>query len=365
MILVTGGAGYVGSLLVPELLALGEKVRVVDRLWYGCSFDEHERLEIIEGDVRDFEAGWLDGIDAVVHLAGLSNDPTADFAPELNSECNVQATRRLARMVADKAAREQRELRLLFASTCSVYYSASLEGDVQVTPMTEDLPNAPTANYSKTKRLAEIELLRLADRCSYFCPVILRKGTLMGLAPRMRFDLVVNVFTLNAWRKQLLTVHGHGEVWRPLLHIRDAVDAYLHLLWADTDQTRGQIFNLVHKNYRILELAHWVAEVIEGQRGVPIQVKRDRAVDNSARSYYVAGDKITKVLGFSPTRGVIETVLPIWDALAQGDFGAEPENQPRYFNIRWLKETFVAGGTKVRRSPTPALPNSNREKVLA
>jgi nucleoside-diphosphate-sugar epimerase len=366
MILVTGGGGYVGSLLVPELLSLGESVRVVDTLWFGCPFAPHERLEVIEADVRDCTPRWLEEVDAVVHLAGLSNDPTADFAPELNSECNVHATRRLAKLVAEKAAQERRRIRFLFASSCSVYYTAAHENDVNVSPMTEDLPNAPTANYSKTKRLAEIDLLRIAERCPEFCPVLLRKGTLMGLAPRMRFDLVVNIFTLNAWRKRVLQVHGHGEVWRPLLHIRDAVDAYLHLLWAPEEKIRTQIFNIVHKNYRILELAHWVAELLEKHRGVQIQVRRDRSVDNSARSYYVLGDKITDALGFCPTRGVSDSVLPIWDALERGEFGTEPEKDGRFFNIRWLKDKIVKKEHKLWGSDRvgtngPVVP----EKVMA
>ena len=149
--------------------------------------------------------------------------------------------------------------------------------------MTEDMPIAPTANYSKTKRLAEVELLRIADQNPLFVPVLLRKGTIFGLGPRMRFDLVVNVFTLHAWRNQQLTVHGHGEAWRPLLHIRDAADAYIHLLSAPDDKIRGEAFNLVHKNYRVLELAHWVAEVIEQRYGVEVRVKRDRC-DECRRS---------------------------------------------------------------------------------
>jgi len=343
MILVTGGAGYVGSLLVRELLGLGESVRVVDTLWYGNPFESHPRLEVIEDDLRDCDKSWLTDVTAVVHLAGLSNDPTADFAPELNNSCNVQATRALANAVAEKAVREERWIPLALASTCSVYYTASREGNVNVVPMTEDLPNAPTANYSKTKRLAEIELLRVADQCPFFCPIIVRKGTLFGFSPRMRFDLVVNTFTLHAWRKRRLTVHGHGEVWRPLLHVRDAVDAYIHLLKAPLEKTRCQTFNLVHKNYRMLELAHWVAEVLEQHRGVEIQVKRNRDIDNSARSYYVVGDKITQVLGFRPERGVTEAVLTIWDALERGDLGEEPDKNPRYFNIRWMEEIMTKG----------------------
>jgi len=346
MILVTGGAGYVGSLLVQELLALGETVRVVDTIWFGSPFVDNDRLELINADVRYSDPAWLDGVSAVIHLSGLSNDPTADFAPELNSESNVFATRTLARMTAEQATREQRQIRFLFASSCSVYYTSSGAGDVNVEQMTEETPVAPTANYSKTKRLAELELLRVADRYPLFCPVILRKGTIFGLAPRMRFDLVVNTFTLHAWKNRRLTVHGHGEAWRPLLHIRDAVDAYNHLLWAPAEKIRGQIYNLVHKNYRVLELAHWVAEVIEQHYGVEIQVKRDRSSDNGARSYYVDGGKITKTLGFRAERGTSEAVLAIWAALERGDFGADPTNDPRYFNIRWLKSNLPAASPR-------------------
>jgi nucleoside-diphosphate-sugar epimerase len=346
MILVTGGAGYVGTVLVRELLALGETVRVLDTFWFGNLLGTHERLETVEADIRSFDPAWLDDVDAVVHLAGLSNDPTADFAPELNSESNVLATSRLARAVAEKATRERREIRFLFASTCSVYYTAVVEANSTVQQMTENLPSAPTANYSKTKRLAEIELLRVAERNPLFCPVILRKGTIFGRAPRMRFDLVVNTFTLHAWRRHCLTVHGGGEVWRPLLHVRDAVDAYLHLLTASSDKVRGEIFNVVHKNYRMLELAHWVAEAIEQHRGVEIRVKRDRSTDNGARSYFVVGDKITKVLGFRAERGTMGSVLEIWDALERGDFGDQPEDDPAYFNIRWLKKHGVAGAAR-------------------
>jgi len=342
MILVTGGAGYVGSLLVRELLALGERVRVVDTMWFGNPFLPHERLELVEGDLRRPEAGWLDEVEAVIHLAGLSNDPTADFAPELNSESNVYATRQLAELAARRAAAEGREIRYLFASTCSVYYSPTTADEANVLAMTEEMPIAPTANYSKTKRLAEVELLRIAEQQPLFCPVMLRKGTLMGAAPRMRFDLVVNVFTLHAWRNRQLTVHGHGEAWRPLLHIRDAVDAYVHLLSTPTATIRGEAFNLLHKNYRVLELAHWVAEVIEQRYGIEVRVKRDRTGNSAARSYYVSGEKITTALGFSADRGVTEAVTAIWEGLERGDYGLEPEKDPRYFNIRWLKETLMA-----------------------
>jgi len=337
MILVTGGGGYVGSILVPELLALGESVRVVDTFWFGHWLEPHPKLEIIQGDIRNCDPAWLDDVYAVIHLAGLSNDPTADFAPLLNAESNVLATRHLAGLVAQKAARQGREIRFLFASSCSVYYTATQEAVVDAHPKREDSLVAPTANYSKTKRLAEIELLKLADTYSEFCPVLLRKGTLFGLAPRMRFDLVVNAFTLHAWYKRQLTVHGSGEAWRPLLHVRDAVDAYLYCLVAPTERVRAQIFNVLHKNYRILELAHWVAEILEQHRGVSIQVRRDRSVGNGERSYYVLGDKIERELGFRAERGTTQAVLEIWDSLEAGRFGEAPQDNPSYFNIRWFQ----------------------------
>ena len=341
MILVTGGAGYVGSVLVNELLSLGESVRVVDTLWFGNPFSAgNRRLEVIQADVRYMDRAWLDGVTSVVHLAGLSNDPTADFAPELNAQSNVLATRELGEAVADVATREQREIRFLLASTCSVYYSPVTEGDMNVQQMVEDLPIAPTANYSKTKRLAEIELLRLAERHRFFCPVILRKGTIFGRSPRMRFDLVVNTFTLHAWRTRMLIVHGHGEMWRPLLHVRDAADAYIHLLWAPTGLIRGETFNVVHKNYRVLELAHWVAETLNQHRNVDIGVKRDRSGNPGSRSYYVVGDRIGRVLGLRPERGTADAILEIWDGLERSEFGSSPEANARYFNIRHLQATL-------------------------
>jgi nucleoside-diphosphate-sugar epimerase len=337
MILVTGGAGYVGSALVGDLLTLGHSVRSVDLLWFGGQPNGGLNLEVLKADVRSVEAEWLDGVDAVVHLAGLSNDPTADFAPEINNEYNVGATRTLGEAVALRAKKEHRSIRFLFASTCSVYHTLLAEHDVNFKPMTEDRSVAPSANYSRSKRLAEDELLRIAARFPEFCPVILRKGTLFGRSNRMRFDLVLNAFCLSAWKHRILTVHGHGEVWRPLVHVRDAVSAYLYLLTAPADLIQCQVFNLVHKNYRILELAHWVAEILEDKRKVVVNVKRDRRSIELARSYYVSGDKLATVVGFRPTRGTSEAVLELWDALERGTFGVDPEKDNCFFNIRQLE----------------------------
>jgi len=338
MILVTGGAGYVGSLLVPELLSMGKRVRVVDTFWFDDTLPSHPYLEKLRGDIRHMDPAWLDDVQAVVHLAGLSNDPTADYAPLLNAESNVWATQNLAEMVAQRAAKQEKSIRFIFASSCSIYYTAQPENEVDMHGKTEESLVAPTANYSKTKRLAELELMKIAQKFPEFCPVILRKGTLFGLAPRMRFDLVINVFTLNAWRNRALTVFGSGEAWRPLLHIRDAVDAYIYSLALPDQSVRAKTFNIVHKNYRVLELAFWVSEILEKHRNISINVKRDRNIAGSERSYYVLGTHVFNELGFQAERGATQAVLDIWDALEAGKFGDKPFENSQYFNIRWFKE---------------------------
>jgi nucleoside-diphosphate-sugar epimerase len=338
MVLITGGAGYVGSVLAAELIRVGEAVRVVDTQWFGNPFAPDAGVEVIRGNINQLDASWLCGVDAVCHLSGLSNDPTSDFMPELALESNVRATRLLGTALAEKAQSEGREIRCLFASSCSVYYSCKASADLNVERMTEDMPVAPGSTYSKSKRLAEIELLRIASDHPLFCPVILRKGTIFGLSPRMRFDLVVNAFTLNAWRNRVLTVNGSGETWRPLIHIKDVVDAYVYLLSAPTGSIRCEIFNVLHKNYRILELAHWVAEVLEEHRNVAVQVKRDRSSGDGSRSYCVDEAKLARSLGFRSERGTSCAILDLWDALQEGRFGAEPESNPRYFNIQFLRQ---------------------------
>lgn len=350
VVLVTGGCGYVGSVLVPELLSLGESVRVVDTLWFRWKHEPHGNLEIVEGDLRAFDPGWLDGVTRVIHLAGLSNDPTADFAPYLNAEVNVQAARTLAEACAQHGRRTGREVRFVAASSSSVYYCPTRSAD-EVTVQDESSLVAPVANYSKTKRLSEMAFLDIAERYEEFCPVMLRKGTLFGLAPKMRFDLVVNAFTLHAWKKKQLTVNGSGEAWRPLLHIRDAADAYVYCSQAPAAAVRNQVFNVSHKNYRVLELAHWVVEVLEQHRGVTVNVRRDRSSGDGARSYYVLGNRIGDALGFHAERGITQAVLEMWDALESGRFGADPAADSWFFNLRWFKEHGIQD-----RAPLPARP---------
>jgi nucleoside-diphosphate-sugar epimerase len=341
MILVTGGAGYVGSLLVRDLLSLGHSVRAIDTCWYGNPHGVHDHFELIQADLRQPQDSWLQDVAAVIHLAGFSNDPTADWAPDLNNEHNVLATRRFSDAVAAKARRDNRQIRFIFASTCSVYYVTDAKSAYGCESLTENRPVAPTSPYSRAKRLSEVDILRTGERVPEFVPIIVRKGTVFGISPRMRFDLVVNTFCLDAWRKRLITVHGQGEAWRPMLHIQDSVDTYIYMLTAPIESVRSEVFNLVYENYRVLDLAHCISEVIEEHAGVPISVKRDRAHQDGSRSYCVAGDKLAERLGLRPRRGIADAARSIWDALERGDFGTSPETASRFSNIRCLRELLA------------------------
>lgn len=342
MILVTGGAGYIGSRMVPILLQAGHAVRLVDTLWFGRSLADHPNLEVIQADLLNCDSTWFRDVDTIIHLAGLSNDVTADFAPEQSWRSNALASEALARTAAAVSDVGQREIRCLFASTCSVYYSVQHASDTTVVEMDEESIISPMATYSRSKREAEVSLLAASLHHPRFVPVLLRMGTIFGISPRMRFDLVVNTFTLSSWCDRKMTLHGSAEVWRPVLHLDDAIDAYLHLLSQPSHLVRGQTFNVVCENLRISALAAHVAETLRIHRGVQVDVVRDDEVDNGSRSYSVNAGKIEQMLGFRARRDVANAVLSIWDALDRGDFGPDPRNNSRFFNIRWLMNGLLA-----------------------
>lgn len=334
MVLISGGCGYLGSLLVPELLRMGESVNVIDSQEFPHKLAGHKNLHLIQENLETMNLSWEFAggkVDSIIHLAGLSNDPTADFDPAMNTCSNFYATKRLA----DWAVSLGHKIRFIYASTCSVYYTKGEEVGMR----TEESLAAPMNPYSRTKMLAEVYLLDLAEKYPNFCPVILRKGTLFGYAPRMRFDLVVNAFTAHAWKNEELVVFGAGEQWRPLLHVEDAVNIYIYCLSLPEQSVRGQIFNLLHKNYRVLELAHWVAEIIAKNFDRDIMVHRDRTGgDLGTRSYLVSAEKCKSRLGLEAKLGVSRAVIDIWDRLEAGEFGNSPLEDKKYFNIKWMTE---------------------------
>ncbi len=325
LVLVTGGAGYIGAVAVRELLNNGFAVRVLDKCLFGEEGLEGVRssIELVRGDINKFDPAWLDDIEAVIHLAGLSNDPMAEFNPEANKRLNTEATAVLAENCKSKGIK-----RFIFASSCSIYDKGLLAEDVL---QDENSPVEPRAAYAVSKYQAELELKKLAD--DKFCPTILRQGTVYGWSPRMRYDLVVNTFVKSAFEKGMLIVHNGGEMWRPLIDVTDVARAYVACLQADLNLVGNQTFNLSFKNYRILELAHWVRKVFR-EFGVDIDIEVEYG-STKGRSYRVSTKKIERELGFKPSVSVEEAVKIMVSKINSGvntDF-----NNPKYYNIQWVE----------------------------
>lgn len=323
MILVTGGAGYIGCVAVRQLLDKGEAVRVFDKLYFGDEglAEVADKIELVQGDIRTFDPAVLDGCDAVLHLAGLSNDPTAEFNPKANDEMNRAATE-----VVAAACKKAGVKRFVFASTCSIYdlgfYAPDFLRD-------EDSDVKPRAAYAVSNYEAERILLKMAD--DGFCPVLLRQGTVYGWSPRMRYDLVVNTFLRDALTKGVLTVHCGGEMWRPLVDVSDLSRVYVAAIEAPDEKIHGKIFNVVGKNYRILELAHWVREALKGEQRVEIEVDYS---SQKTRSYRVSGERIQQTLGVKPLVPVKESVEHMLKKVKERPL--TDLHHPRNYNIEWM-----------------------------
>jgi nucleoside-diphosphate-sugar epimerase len=322
-ILVTGGAGYIGSVLVPKLLERGHQVRVLDRMFWGIPhYAESPGVELVNADVRRMPEGVLDGIDAVDHLAGFSNDPTSEYSPDANWQMNAVATETIARLCRSSGVR-----RLVFGSSASLYDGA---GDSDAL-LDEHSPLAPRGAYATSKRFGEEALLRAAG--GEFEPVILRQATVFGASERMRFDLVVNSFVKDALVRQRLILHGGGRMWRPLVAVEDLADAHVACLEAPSEAVAGETFNVVGENYQVRELARTVAAALEAL-GRPVTLE-DGALPNIVRNYKVTGAKLRERLGLR---------LPTTPAIAVQDlvqrYGKLPIEQfghPRFYNIAWME----------------------------
>lgn len=321
-ILVTGGAGYIGSVLVPRLLDRGYRVRVVDRLYFGGESLEvvRDRAEVVVADLRHLPPETFDEVDGVIHLAGLSNDPTAEFNPDANWQINALATETLAVECLRRSI-----TRFVFASSCSLYdgLPSGMHG--------EDAEIAPHAAYATSKHYAETALLRLAGEG--LCPVILRNGTVYGWSPRMRFDLVVNTFVKDALLAGTLKLHGGGWMWRPLVDVQDCADAMIAAYEAPAAVAGAQIFNVLHSNYQIRELAMIVAGSVQ-LAGRPVTLQEAPALALT-RDYECSNAKLSAGLGFVPRRSVLEAVTDLLAKIA--DLDPASLTDPRCYNIRWLE----------------------------
>jgi nucleoside-diphosphate-sugar epimerase len=324
-VLVTGGGGYIGLELCRLLLENGDSVRIVDRFFFGraplqsLAEGSGGRLTYVAGDVRELDDAWLDEIDAVSHLAGLSNDPTAEYNPDANWQMNAVATARLA-----EACKRRGIERFVFGS------SASLYDGIGPGMFDEDTPVQPRGAYSLSKKYAEDALLRLADE--RFSPTILRQGTVYGWSPRMRFDLVVNTFLKDAITSGKLYLHGGGWQWRPLVDVSDVARAHILCLNAPLAVVRGELFNVLQENYQVRQLAMLVSGSLS-LHGRHIRLE-EAPLPKLVRDYRMSNLKMTQRLGFTPTVTVLESIDVMLAKLPVDDVAWL--SNPRWYNIAWM-----------------------------
>jgi nucleoside-diphosphate-sugar epimerase len=326
-VLVTGGAGYVGAVLVPALPAAGYAVTVLDLYIYGedvlAPARSNPGLAEIKGDIRDpvtVERALL-GCDAVIHLACISNDPSFELNPALGRSINLDAFVPLVRASKDAGVK-----RFIYASSSSVY---GVKNGVEVT---EELSREPLTDYSRYK--AECEDLLDKEYERGFVTVTVRPATVCGYSPRQRLDVVVNILTNLGYNKGEISVFG-GDQLRPNLHIGDMVDVYLLLLAAPAKKIDGKVFNAGYKNHAVMQLARMVQTQVGDH--VELVVKPT----NDPRSYHVSSRKIQRELGFAPSHAIDEAV---GDLITAFDRGVLPNSldDPRYFNIKMMQRLNLA-----------------------
>lgn len=350
-ILVTGGAGYLGSVVVGQLLERGFRVRVLDSLLFGDqSLDNlrsHENCALVRGDVRDVESvvRAMSGCETAIHLAGIVGDQACDANPQLAMEVNGAATRMLADVAPRCGIR-----RFLFASSCSVYGSSR-------TTVAESSRLHPLSLYANTK--VDSERILLGARSRRFAPTVLRLGTLFGLSPRMRFDLVVNLLTERAVSTGRITVRN-GWQWRPFVHVRDAAAAFLACIESPVDRVSGEVFNVGSPslNAQIRQLGEIVARAIPGTAITEIYDRSDQ------RTYRASFKKIERLVGFACRETLEAGVREIRAALASCRAAGLPAEAPSRQTSASLPSHIggkripsprrVSIGAKVNRKQSPA-----------
>ena len=325
-VLVTGGAGYLGSVLVPKLVVRGHTVRVLDIGYFGV---EHLRairppIEIVRDDIRQALSdpasldALLAGVDVVVHLAAISNDPSSELNPALTVAVNFDATERLAR------ACKERGIRFIFSSSCSVYGEAEAEQD-------EEGETNPLTVYAKSKVDSDELLLSLADNT--WKPAILRNGTLFGFSPRMRFDLVINIFSYTSTLYRELRVFGDGLQWRPFLHVADCARAFVHFV--ENTNHEHVMYNIAYENMRVVDLID-IFKTIN-----PLCIENFIELANpDNRNYHVSVERM-RAEGIAPRVSVATGAEEIVEAIVTGRI-ADPE-AIYYRNAKWLKELTGLG----------------------
>lgn len=301
-ILVTGAGGYIGSELVGQLLKKGYKVKALDRFFFGIEvLDEYlgnPNIEIIKEDIRYFPKEILKNVYGVIDLASISNDPSCDLNPKITYSINFQGSTRTA-----KIAKEMGVERYIFSSSCSVY------GQGENLQLDESSKTSPVSLYAKLKLKTEKKLLSLAD--DNFCLTCQRNATVYGISKKMRFDLIINIMTLHAFKNKKIFITGGGKQWRPLIHLQDLIRAFILILEADKKKINGEIFNTGsnQQNYQVYEVANLI------KKNIPDAIIENVPSDPDKRSYNVNFSKIQKVLGFRPQKDIENGIKEIKDAL--------------------------------------------------
>jgi len=309
-ILVTGGCGYKGHVLIPKLLERGYDVIVFDIQWFGNYLIPHKNLSVIKGDVRDTESIPLNGVDSIIHLSSIANDPCSDLDPKLTWEISALATMQLA----DKARREGIK-RFIYASSGSVY---GVKEELQVT---EDLELEPISEYNKTKMVGERVLLSYEND---MVVQIVRPATVCGYSPRMRLDVSVNLLTMQALTNGKITVFGGGQV-RPNIHIDDITDLYIHLI--DHPEITG-IYNAGFENISIKDIATLITKRIPAEISV--------TPSNDPRSYRINSDKILAT-GFRPKKTVDDAIKEIIQKYKNNEL----KDEDCFYNLKWMQQTVL------------------------
>lgn len=302
LVTITGGSGYIGSILSQLLVDAGYRVRVLDRFFFGDTIPESKHIEKIKVDSRSLSSDLLEGSYAVLDLAAISNDPAGELDPVKTLDINYRARRRLQELASDAKVE-----RYILASSCSVYgfQDGILDETASINPLT---------TYAEANILAENSALDLHSKGTDMAITLFRQATMYGLSPRMRFDIAVNGMTLGMWQNGNIPMLRDGTQWRPMIHIRDTSKAFIAALNAPKENVDGELFNVGsdEQNYQIMQCAELVA------KGMGIPFKFEWYGDPDHRSYRVSFDKIKKILGFTPDWTPDLAAAEILDALKSG-----------------------------------------------
>lgn len=334
-VLVTGNNGYIGTVMVPMLQAEGFDVTGLDSdLFKACVFGNQSvtgaisNIPYLRKDIRDVERSDLVGLDAVVHLCALSNDPLGNLNPKVTYEINHEASVKLAKLAKNAGVR-----RFVLSSSCSVYGATTKE------IVNEESEPKPVTPYAESKVLAERDISKLAD--ADFSPTFLRSSTAYGLSPMLRFDLVVNNFIAWSFTKGIVLLKSDGSAWRPFVHIQDISRAFIAVLHAPNDVVSNQIFNVGknEENFRIREVAEIAKQIVPNS-----EIKYVEGAETDKRSYRVEFDKIAAALPeFKPQWTVPLGAKQLYDAYKKVGLVVEEFEGPRYRRITHLENSIKTG----------------------